>query len=171
METYRLPNFLREEFGRPLGVVVPGVDQDRYVAQLPLRDEMLVTVGDRTTEFFVSRGHRPHLQLVDAKEKRANRPAPVGGFDHLSRVKNPPGQMTGEAIALIKAKLQEPEACRVMVDGEEDLLVLPAILFSPDGADVFYGQPGLGMVHVKVGPDARRRAAELLGKMGYQATE
>jgi uncharacterized protein (UPF0218 family) len=48
----------------------------------------------------------------------------------------------------------------VVVDGEEDLLVLVAVLYAPVGGLVVYGQPGEGVVVVRV-TDAKR--AEALG--------
>ena len=48
----------------------------------------------------------------------------------------------------------------VVVDGEEDLLVLVAVLYAPVGGLVVYGQPGEGVVVVRV-TEAKR--AEALG--------
>ena len=37
-----------------------------------------------------------------------------------------------------------------MVDGEEDLLALVAVLYAPQNSFVVYGQPHCGIVFVKV---------------------
>ncbi len=50
----------------------------------------------------------------------------------------------------------------MLVDGEEDLVVLPAIMIAPDGASVVYGQPDEGMVHVVVDDEVRREVRALL---------
>ncbi len=168
MPYYRLNTYLREEFRRPLGVVVKNSELDSYVKDLEVDDATLVTVGDRTTEYFVSRGRRPALQVVDALEKRTRRMAPVGGFDRMTNVSNPAGGLDGDAIELVRTELAAGGASRVLVNGEEDLLLLPAVLFSKDGADVFYGQPNEGMVHVEVSPQVRRRVADMLSRMGYR---
>ncbi len=97
--------------------------------------------------------------------------APVGGFDRMTNVGNPAGGLDGGAIELVRRELAAGGASRVLVNGEEDLLVLPAVLFSEDGADVFYGQPNEGMVHVKVSPQVRRRVADMLSRMGYHASQ
>ena len=38
----------------------------------------------------------------------------------------------------------------ILVDGEEDLATIPAILLSPLGTTVYYGQPNKGLVEVKI---------------------
>ena len=170
MPYYKLDNFLREEFGRPLGAVISNADLDGYIGGLILRDESLVTVGDRTTEYFVSHGHRPKLQIVDSVEKRTRRAPPVGGYDRLTCVSNPAGGVSGEAIESIRSELRREGAARVQVIGEEDLLVLPAILFVEEGADVFYGQPNVGMVHVKAILSVKKKVAGMLIHIGYPAS-
>ena len=39
---------------------------------------------------------------------------------------------------------------KIVVEGEEDLATLPAILYAPPGSVVVYGQPDEGSVLVKV---------------------
>jgi len=170
MPTYKLNNYLREDFRRPLGVLIKNTEEDSYLSEVQIDDGSLITVGDRTTEYFVARGKRPALQIVDALEKRARRTAPVGGFDRMTNVSNPAGGIEGEAMELVRTELAKGGAARIMVNGEEDLLVLPAILFAKDGTDVFYGQPNEGVVHVKVSPQSKRQVAGLLSLMGYQAS-
>jgi uncharacterized protein (UPF0218 family) len=56
-------------------------------------------------------------------------------------VTNPRGMINSEVATFIQKYANDPLQYFVMVDGEEDLLVLPAILDSPDDTFVFYGQP------------------------------
>ena len=169
MPYYRLDNYLREDFRRPLGVVIKNSDLEGYLKEVRPADSSLVTVGDRTTEYFVTHGWRPALQIVDALEKRSRRTAPVGGFDRMTSVGNPAGGIDSEAMELIRGELARGGAARVLVVGEEDLLVLPVIVFANDGTDVFYGQPNEGMVHLRVSPQTRKKAADMLMRMGYRA--
>jgi uncharacterized protein (UPF0218 family) len=71
---------------------------------------------------------------------------------------------------LVRRELGRGDAARILVNGEEDLLVLPAVLFAEEGADVFYGQPNEGMVHVRVSSQTRMMVAEMLSRMGYAAS-
>ena len=50
----------------------------------------------------------------------------------------------------------------VLVDGEEDLAVLPLILILPDSSVILYGQPNEGVVFCEVNPTLRKKAEELL---------
>jgi uncharacterized protein (UPF0218 family) len=167
---YKLHTYLREKFSRPLGVLVSNTELEAYVRDLDTKDAMLVTVGDKTTEFFVSRGHRPKMQIVDSVEKRRRRAPPVGGYDRVVAVSNPAGGITGVAADTIRAELSREGAARILVNGEEDLLVLPAILYSQEGTDVFYGQPNEGMVHVRVSLETRKAVAGMLSLLGFAAS-
>ena len=54
---------------------------------------------------------------------------------------------------------------RIMVHGEEDLLVIPVCIYAPENAVVFYGQPNEGLVIVKVTSDIRNKTQKLLDLM------
>jgi hypothetical protein len=57
--------------------------------------------------------------------------------------------------------VKEPEAL-IIVDGEEDLAVIPLVIAAPDGIIVIYGQPGEGIVLNEVDEGAKAKAAEML---------
>jgi uncharacterized protein (UPF0218 family) len=52
-----------------------------------------------------------------------------------------------------------------VVDGEEDLLTLPAILYAPDGAFVVYGQPYVGVVVAEATKTMKEQVKEFLKEM------
>jgi uncharacterized protein (UPF0218 family) len=52
----------------------------------------------------------------------------------------------------------------LVVDGEEDLAALPALLAIPAGGVVVYGQPGEGMVRAEPDTATEARARSLLEK-------
>ena len=53
----------------------------------------------------------------------------------------------------------------ILVKGEEDLGVLPAILLSPLNTAIFYGQPQKGLVYIKVTETSKQKALKLLQKL------
>jgi uncharacterized protein (UPF0218 family) len=55
--------------------------------------------------------------------------------------------------------------CAVIVDGEEDLLTLVAILAAPPGSLVVYGQPGQGIVLVRVTSQRKREVEKIIEEM------
>jgi len=54
---------------------------------------------------------------------------------------------------------------RIVVHGEEDLLVIPTVLFSPEDAVILYGQPNEGLVIVKVNQEIRNKAKSIMNSM------
>ncbi|TOF02143.1 DUF359 domain-containing protein, partial [Vibrio parahaemolyticus] len=69
-------------------------------------------------------------------------------FHALLNAANPPGTITEELLdAIIKAYEINKTGNKVLivVDGEEDLAVLPCVITAPPGTVVLYGQPGEGV--------------------------
>ena len=53
----------------------------------------------------------------------------------------------------------------IVVEGEEDLLTLIAVLYAPENSFVIYGQPHSGVVVVKVTGQKKRQVQEFLNAM------
>ena len=53
----------------------------------------------------------------------------------------------------------------IRVDGEEDLALLPCLLYAEDGTVVVYGMPGRCMMAVTTDGAVRKRVAELAATM------
>ena len=52
-----------------------------------------------------------------------------------------------------------------MVDGEEDLLVIPVCLFAPENTIVMYGQPNEGLVIVEITNQVREKVQNIVNLM------
>jgi hypothetical protein len=76
-------------------------------------------------------------------------------------VKNPAGTLTEELIRALDHAIMHPPAT-VIVDGEEDLAVIPLVIAAPDGAIVLYGQPHQGVVLRRVNKKAKETAHNFL---------
>jgi uncharacterized protein (UPF0218 family) len=83
----------------------------------------------------------------------------------LVKVKNPPGTITEEAIEAVRSALEGKKQIHLLVEGEEDLLTLIAVLYAPENALVIYGQPLEGIVIVKVTREKKADAARILKLM------
>jgi hypothetical protein len=130
----------------------------------------LIAVGDMTAFYLLKASVVPDVVIVDNKTKRM--PIPdhvVKSLDHDSyktvEVKNPPATLTKELMDMIRESLQEADRIKIVVDGEEDLATLPAILYAPLGSVVVYGQPNEGSVMVKVTTDKKKHIEELMKQM------
>jgi hypothetical protein len=147
---------------RPLGKLF--TDTAAAVEYLQkLRPARLIAVGDVVAAELLAAGLRPEVVVVDFKVMRA--PADdrtkrtIGAHEvHTVRVKNPAGEITPE---LYKAFESVRPPLKIIVEGEEDLATLPAVLTSPIGSVVVYGQPKEGMVLVEVTEGKKREFQEL----------
>jgi uncharacterized protein (UPF0218 family) len=81
------------------------------------------------------------------------------------KVNNPKGTITKEAILAIKEALEKKQHTHIVVEGEEDLLTLIAVIYAPENAYVVYGQPHAGIVIVKVTNESKVQAQEFLNAM------
>ncbi|MGB7994265.1 DUF359 domain-containing protein, partial [Methanoregula sp.] len=78
-------------------------------------------------------------------------------------VKNPPGTITDELINALTFAV-ENSPVTIMVEGEEDLAVIPLVIVAPLSSVVLYGQPHEGIVLRKIDEAAKTAAKELLGQ-------
>lgn len=152
---------------RPIGQLIPDSKVDGYLSSLRDNGVAVVTVGDHTTRRCEDAGIKPVLEIIDYREKRSRTQTPENRDLPVTNVKNPPGVITEEAISTIRKLLSKSSRCRLVVDGEEDLLVIPCVKFSKQGTLVLYGQPNAGLVSVTVDEDAKRIADAYMKEMGW----
>ena len=81
------------------------------------------------------------------------------------RVKNPPGTLTEESFKAVSEAMKNEESTKIIVDGEEDLITLLAVKEAPLDSIVLYGQPGEGVVLVRVTEEKRREIMRMLSEM------
>ena len=80
-------------------------------------------------------------------------------------VKNNPGEISSESFNLVKNIFKEKPPIRLVVDGEEDLLVLPVCLFAPENSVVMYGQPNEGLVIAEITNEVRDKVQKIVNQM------
>jgi len=161
-----LPEHLRDNLRKPLGVLLPDSEVTKEnILKKTSKDSFLITVGDASTEKMIKFGINPALQIVDALEKRNKRKLPQGLVGTLLYCVNPPAEITEESIATIKKAFNMEKPVRIIVDGEEDLLVIPTAIFAPENAIILYGQPNEGLVIVKVTQEMRNKAKMIMDSM------
>lgn len=161
----RLPDDLRGAFKEPMG----SIETD---AEIVVRDVSgpLIAVGDVVTYHFERIGHVPDVAVVDGlTERDAVDPeiAEVLEASGATRLQatNPAATLSASMLRALRKASESEEPVAIDVDGEEDLVTVPAIVLAKEGASVVYGQPGEGMVHVRVDEETRERARGLLERM------
>ncbi len=129
---------------------------------IPLISKKTVySVGDVVTHNLQKAGITPDVAIIDGYTMRtpcSRLPAVPG---ESRQVKNPAGTLTEELMTAIRHAVIHPP-CTIIVDGEEDLAVIPMVIAAPLGSIVIYGQPGEGVVLRTVTPDAQETAREYL---------
>jgi GTP-dependent dephospho-CoA kinase len=131
---------------------------------LQTKPPKITTVGDVVSRETLATGIPVNLRIVDQMTLRKRiRPVEMKA-ERTYRVRNPAGAITKEAWDTIKGALKDGDAV-VFVDGEEDLLAIPAILESPDNAFIVYGQPSEGLVVVTASPETKREVRKIMNRM------
>jgi uncharacterized protein (UPF0218 family) len=158
-----LPESIRPLLKRPLGKLFSKTEE-AFDYMRRLRPVRLITVGDHVTADFLGAGIKPDIAIIDFLVMRV--PADkkikkvINDYDvPTRRVKNPPSKITKELQDVIK---DAAPPMKIVVEGEEDLATIPAILSAPFGSIVAYGQPKEGIVMVEVTKEKKREVADIL---------
>lgn len=159
MKDLKLPHELRGIFRKPFGELYRGEGlKPAQQIKSRLRGEKVIIVGDMTLKNMLAVGIKPSLAVVDLKTKRS---IEMPAVENVFEAKNPPGMITQDLWNKIHEAI-EKDGSVVLVEGEEDLAVLPCILEADWDAVVLYGQPDEGIVFIKVTEDKKTEAGMIL---------
>lgn len=159
----------REELKNPIGTLVKGPPEDtmgKLVATVQNEKPVLViSVGDEVSRNMLRRGIKPHIMIVDNKTMREEtEPVETAGFD-VVEIANPAGTLTPNTWRAIRKALSKKQPTRILVDGEEDLLTLVAVLEAPENSLVIYGQPHEGIVVTRVNKNTKHLVRRIVNAM------
>ena len=162
----KLPEEHRRLFKEPFGTLHQNIKEI-----LPLlSDGQVYAVGDVVTHNLQKNGIVPAIAIVDGYTMRSPCKRMPDLTGNCIRVKNPAGTITDDLIrALDRAMAQTPVT--IVVDGEEDLAVIPMVIAAPIGSVVLYGQPHEGVVLRRVTEDAQETAREYLSRFVHNPDE
>ncbi|MGQ9529917.1 MAG: GTP-dependent dephospho-CoA kinase family protein [Candidatus Bathycorpusculaceae bacterium] len=166
---YTLTPELRIRLKKPLGMLIRGSYTETMKKLLDMTKEekppTIISVGDTVSKNIAENHLLPQLAIVDNKVMRRKiQPIPTTA-EKTIHVKNPPGTITEEAITAIQEALKSNCHAKIIVDGEEDLLTLVAVLYAPQNSFVVYGQPYEGIVIIKVTQEKKAEVSEILKAM------
>ncbi len=160
MQDIKLPEELRGIFKKPFGELFRGTGlAPAQEIKARLKNEKLIVVGDATLRNILAVGIKPNLAIVDLRTKRETCTAALSS--NVLRVRNPAGMITRELWEKIGEAL-EKESAAILVEGEEDLAVLPAIIQADWESVVLYGQPDEGIVMVRATQEKKEEAVAIL---------
>lgn len=150
MKTYFLPEKKRAEFQRAWGLPIAGSVKtvikryNEFIAKN--RFALIVTVGDYCSETLYS-----DIKIFDRLTQRR---AAKNKLRAALKLVNPPGTIQPEAWLVIEQAIKERK--NILVNGEEDMLVIPAVLLAPENSLVAYGLPNQGIDCVETTPKTKK---------------
>jgi uncharacterized protein (UPF0218 family) len=160
---------LRVFLQEPLGTLIKGTPQETMAKLKDLLDAekppTVISVGDVVSQNIHECGINPQLTIIDyvsLRNKVMPRQAPV---DKTVYIQNPQGTITEQAVLTIKAALESGAHTHIVVEGEEDLLTLIAVLYATENSFIIYGQPYCGIVAVKASSEKKVQVKEFLNEM------
>lgn len=145
---------MRSEFKKPFGKLYPSLDDSLgHLNHRIQKKDMIISVGDVTTKNLLDMGITPDIGIVDNKIARKPSKHKINYDAIVLHAKNPPGTITNELWEAVQKGFElvggSKDHVLLIVDGEEDLSVVPCVLTSPPNTIILYGQPEKGVVLVE----------------------
>jgi len=134
--------------------------RDKLIVKPPL----LAVVGDFVAANVIAAGLFPDIVVVDNKTLRVQIKPVVHGLKEV-KVPNEAATINAKAWLALRTAVTLKRRVAVVVEGEEDLLVLPLLAEMPLGSVIAYGQPHEGLVAVTVSEERRDWARGFLNRM------
>lgn len=156
---------LRSELKKPFGKIYPSITEAKdYLKSSLAETGILISIGDVTTQNMLNADIIPDIAIIDNKIERHISQNEIYYGNITLKAENPPGTITDDLQKKIEKAFNLVKKSRVLiiVEGEEDLAVIPCVTIAPSGSVVFYGQPGEGVVLCEV--DKAKKVVENLIK-------
>lgn len=175
---WTLPISLRSTLREPLGEVFAGHLSEKKSVVKRIVDTiqkakplMTFAIGDIVAGSLWDVGFSPSITVIDYKSRREalredGRWKMEGG--EIKKYRNRAGTIESSAVRRLKTLcnvfLKENIPQSLIIDGEEDLMVLPAILVAPLSSLVLYGQYNLGVIAVKVTEEKKEEVLKIVSR-------
>ena len=176
---YKLPINLRNSLRDPIGQIFTGKQSNsakkaiEYISTLG--KGITVAIGDVCSKSLLEQEFYPNVIVFDETTQRHENISLNLGSYQIRKAINPKEWILESAWTVIRQSIafSTSNNCRIAVriDGEEDLLIIPAIISLPIGSVVIYGQPPItteeGIVVVSISSSLKDRITKLLEKFEY----
>ena len=186
---------MRKEFSNPLGKLFKGDPEVSFPKAIKwMKDQfsdflkvsslekslLVIGVGDIVSKSIVQDNFLSPLVkylFIDGETQRGRNRFLFPELKTLIKkaFKNPAGFINEDIFEFISETINDDNQYLVVIDGEEDLLVIPAILKS-NNTFIFYGQPPItdiippipaGCVVIYNNPEVKQRVKKLFDKMEH----
>src|SRR3989344_3109489 len=156
----RFNNQILANLKKPFGKIITITKSTKF-------EKPLIAVGDVSVKNLLKNRISPNISIADffVNRRRVFKNLDELGFAQPNAdyvVDNKPGQISKDLIETVQKVIKNNKSSQIiLVNGEEDLAFIPALLLSPIPATVVYGQPNKGLVRVDVTPQAKDRLCSL----------
>ena len=190
---FKLKPSMRKEFSKPLGKLFKGDPEvsfpdaikwiknhfsDLFNGSSIKKMPTVIGVGDVVSKSIIQNKFlRPLVKylFIDGESQRGRNQFMIPNLENSIKKTyyNPAGFINEEIFEFIKETINDDNQYLVVIDGEEDLLVIPAILES-NNSFIFYGQPPItdiippipaGCVVIYNNSEIKQRMNELFEEM------
>ncbi len=174
-KSLKLPQEMRPLLQKPMGDVLKKISRN-------LDGQKIITIGDITTKEFNLNKINQILSIVDFQVQRKKKFEKMEDLNFEKeiktiKIKNSAGEISGSIFEEVKKCIESNKKYVILIDGEEDLTVLPAVLVAPLGFSIYYGQPSFakaskgkpneGMVEIKVTEENKEKIFEIISKFTF----
>jgi uncharacterized protein (UPF0218 family) len=176
---YKLPVALRGSLRTPIGKLFVGdhsKSAKKAIIYIQEKNKGLtLAIGDVCAKSLLDVGFYPDIIVFDEKTKRTENISLNLEQYSLQHAFNPNEWILENAIQEIENAIafSTSNNCRIAVriDGEEDLLIIPAIISLPLGSVVIYGQPPItteeGLVVALITSSLKNKVHDILNKFEF----
>jgi len=158
----------RTQLKKPIGELITGTaaDCNRRLREVQENEKprQFILVGDSISRNALQSGIRSDVIVIDRQEKRKEAVEFDSGKARVFRVRNEPGTIDLLAWNALAEAVEQGNSV-VIVDGEEDLLTLAAIMIAPVDSVVAYGQPDEGIVIVRISAQKKDEIRRVVDEM------
>ena len=190
---YKLKPSMRKEFAKPLGQLFTGDPDTSFPKAINWmnnqfedllgssdleKSHIIIGVGDIVSkEIIQNKILKPFVKylFIDGGTQRGRNRFIFPELEKIAKKNfyNPAGFINEEIFEFIRETINDDYQYLVVIDGEEDLLVIPAILES-NNSFIFYGQPPItdiippipaGCVVINNNSEIKQRIRKLLEQM------
>jgi uncharacterized protein (UPF0218 family) len=132
------------------------------------KPKKIISIGDVVSRNILEKSLPLNIFIVDNKSMRELIEPVNAGVSKVLHLINPAGAISRDSWRIIDEAINSEGLVKVLVEGEEDLLTIVAVLLAPVNSMVIYGQPNEGIVVINVTEKVKKEMREIIDEMIYE---
>lgn len=133
-----------------------------------VKPKKIISIGDIVSRNILEKGFPLNIFIVDNKSMRKLIEPINVSVSKVLHLMNPAGIISKDSWRIIEEAINSDGLVKVLVEGEDDLLTIVAVLLAPVNSMVVYGQPNEGIVVINITEEIKKEMREIIKKMIYE---